>query len=310
MGLLVISTGAWAKSVTLQWDANLEPNVAGYKVYYKVGTGGPPFDGTGAAEGPSPVTVGNFTTKTLNGLLDTQTYTFTVTAYDSAGMESDYSNFVTSLAATANAPPIISGTPATSVGFGNAYTFQPAASDPEASPLTFSIVNKPSWASFNVSTGVLSGTPTLAQAGTTNAIVISVSDGSLSASLPAFNLTVIGDVTAPTASVSPAAGSYANSVSVTLSASDNTDPAPKLYYTTNGSNPTTASTQYSAPLVLSSSTTVKFFARDASGNQSAVQTAAYTITVPDTTAPTASVSPAAGSYANQVSVTLSAADNT
>ncbi|MHB8978812.1 MAG: chitobiase/beta-hexosaminidase C-terminal domain-containing protein, partial [Trichloromonadaceae bacterium] len=98
----------------------------------------------------------------------------------------------------------------------------------------------------------------------------------------AYTITV-PDTTAPTASVSPAAGSYLNQVSVTLSAADNIDSVPKIYYTTNGSTPTTASAQYSAPLVLSSSATVKFFARDASGNQSAVQSAAYTITQPPVT---------------------------
>jgi hypothetical protein len=166
------------------------------------------------------------------------------------------------------------------VNFGSAYSFQPIASDPDGNALTFSIANKPVWATFSTSTGLLTGTPTLAQAGTTSSIVISVSDGALSASLAAFNLTVVGDVAAPTASVSPAAGSYANSVTVTLSASDTTDPAPKIYYTTNGSTPTTSSAQYSAPLVLTSSATVKFLARDASGNQSAVQSAAYSITQP------------------------------
>ena len=309
-GLLLVATGAGAKSVTLQWDANTDPTVAGYKIYYKVGTGGAPFNGTGASEGPSPVTVGKNTTKVLNGLSDSQTYTFSVTAYDAAGFESDYSNSVTSLAAAADSAPVISGTPATSVNFGSAYSFRPTASDPNGHSLTFSIANKPAWASFSTRTGVLAGTPTLAQAGTTHSIVISVSDGFLSASLAAFSLTVVGDVAAPTTTVSPAAGIYANQVTVSLRASDNTDPAAKIYYTTNGSTPTTASAQYSAPLQVTSSTTVKFMARDAWGNQSAIQNAAYTITIPDTSAPTTTVSPAAGTYANQATVTLRASDNT
>jgi len=48
----------------------------------------------------------------------------------------------------------------------------------------------PSWASFDIVTGRLSGTPTSAQVGTYSNIVISVSDGSLSATLPAFSITV------------------------------------------------------------------------------------------------------------------------
>ena len=89
-----------------------------------------------------------------------------------------------------NRPPVISGTPATSVSVGQAYTFTPTASDPDGEALNFSIVNRPSWASFNTSTGRLSGTPAAANAGSYAGIVISVSDGTVSASLPSFTLTV------------------------------------------------------------------------------------------------------------------------
>lgn len=91
-----------------------------------------------------------------------------------------------------NSPPKISGTPATSVNAGVAYTFQPSASDPNGDKLTFSIVNRPAWATFSTSTGRLSGTPTASQAGTYADIVISVSDGKSSASLPAFSIKVNG----------------------------------------------------------------------------------------------------------------------
>ena len=89
-----------------------------------------------------------------------------------------------------NQPPVISGSPATSVNVGQAYAFTPTASDPEGQPLTFSVANRPSWASFNTSTGRLSGTPAAANAGSYAGIVISVSDGSASTSLPSFTLAV------------------------------------------------------------------------------------------------------------------------
>ena len=76
-----------------------------------------------------------------------------------------------------NQPPTISGSPATSVTVAQAYSFTPSASDPDGQALTFSIVNKPSWAAFNTSTGRLSGTPAAANAGTYSGIAISVSDG-------------------------------------------------------------------------------------------------------------------------------------
>jgi hypothetical protein len=73
---------------------------------------------------------------------------------------------------------------------GSAYNFQPTASDPNGDALSFNIQNAPSWATFNASTGRLSGTPSAANAGTYSNIVISVSDGSRTVSLPSFAITV------------------------------------------------------------------------------------------------------------------------
>jgi hypothetical protein len=92
--------------------------------------------------------------------------------------------------ASSNTVPKISGTPPTSVTAGQAYYFQPTASDPDGQTLTFSITNKPAWATFNSATGALAGTPTSSQVGTYANIVITVSDGSLSASLPAYSIAV------------------------------------------------------------------------------------------------------------------------
>lgn len=86
--------------------------------------------------------------------------------------------------------PVIGGTPATSAVAGQVYRFQPTASDPAGKTLTFSIVNRPTWASFNAATGLLSGTPTSAQTGSYPGIDIRVSNGTSSAALPAFNLIV------------------------------------------------------------------------------------------------------------------------
>lgn len=90
----------------------------------------------------------------------------------------------------ANTTPTISGTPATTVQAGQAYSFTPATVDPDGQALTFSITNKPSWASFSTTTGRLSGTPAATNLGTSSGIVISVSDGTATVSLPAFAITV------------------------------------------------------------------------------------------------------------------------
>ena len=101
-----------------------------------------------------------------------------------------------------NAAPVISGAPATAVSIGGTYGFQPAASDTNGDALGFTIANRPAWASFSTTTGRLSGTPT--SAATHSGIVISVSDGKVSAALPAFAITVTGTSNrAPTISGTP-----------------------------------------------------------------------------------------------------------
>jgi len=89
-----------------------------------------------------------------------------------------------------NMAPTISGSPLTSVMQNSAYSFQPAASDMNNDPLTFSISGKPAWASFNTTTGALTGTPSAADVGTYANIQISVSDGHASVALSPFSITV------------------------------------------------------------------------------------------------------------------------
>jgi hypothetical protein len=72
--------------------------------------------------------------------------------------------------------PTISGTPAATVAEDTDYSFIPEASDDDGDTLTFSIANKPSWASFDTDTGALTGTPSNDDVGTHADIVISVTD--------------------------------------------------------------------------------------------------------------------------------------
>jgi hypothetical protein len=90
-----------------------------------------------------------------------------------------------------NDAPTISGSPAASVAVGQAYTFTPSASDANSDTLTFSIANKPSWATFTASTGQLTGTPAAGDVASYSNIIISVSDGkAASVALPAFSIAV------------------------------------------------------------------------------------------------------------------------
>jgi hypothetical protein len=102
----------YAMVVTLAWDANNETELAGYKVYYGTTAGGP-YSGSGSSEGASPIVVplsslANPSSPefSVRGLAD-GTYYFVATAFNTAGLESGYSNEVSVQASTISptAPP-------------------------------------------------------------------------------------------------------------------------------------------------------------------------------------------------------------
>ena len=111
------------------------------------------------------------------------------TSYGSFPIQAELGGAVSTFTLTCspNQAPSISGSPVVSTIAGNYYSFTPVGSDVNGNPLTYSVANKPSWASFDTSTGALTGT---AVAGTYSNIQISVSDGSLTAALPVFFITV------------------------------------------------------------------------------------------------------------------------
>jgi hypothetical protein len=94
-----------ADSVTLAWDENSEPDVAGYRIYYRTGSPGSGmtsgYDGVGLEEGDSPIDLpidedGNLDPRLvevdLNELDENEDYYFIVTAYNTEGLESGPSN--------------------------------------------------------------------------------------------------------------------------------------------------------------------------------------------------------------------------
>ncbi len=162
----------------------------------------------------TPTTADSTATVTVNGVsvvsgnasapialsVGANTITVVITAADST--TKTYTIVVTNV----NEAPVISGTPASSVAQGAAYSFTPSASDPyTGSVLTFSISNKPGWATFDTATGALTGTPANGDVGSYSGIVISVSDGELSASLTTFSISVTNVNDAPTISGTPPA---------------------------------------------------------------------------------------------------------
>lgn len=93
--------------------------------------------------------------------------------------------------------------------------------------------------------------------------------------------------------LSPAGGIYGGSQSVTISSTDNSGGSgiDNMYYTTDGSAPTSSSIKYTGAITVSSSKTIKAIAYDKAGNTSSVTSATFTIdTAPPSTPGTPTVS--------------------
>lgn len=104
-----------------------------------------------------------------------------------------------------------------------------------------------------------------------------------------------------TPATTPGGGIYTSAQSVTITT---VTPGTTLHYTTDGSEPTAASTVYSGPVPIASQTTLKAIGVKADWTTSNVRTSTYTLNYGTLAAPTASVS--GGSYIGPQTVTLTA----
>jgi len=92
-------TGSLDWTATVSYDANIEPDLAGYNIYY----------GKRSSAYDKKVDVGNKTSVVINSLEDGETYFFAVTAYDVSGNESLFSAEVsTHLGVTVSLKPFLS----------------------------------------------------------------------------------------------------------------------------------------------------------------------------------------------------------
>ena len=93
-----------------------------------------------------------------------------------------------------NSPEIV-GDATVAASSDTQYSFTPTATDADNDQLTFSIENKPSWATFSTANGELTGTPAESDAGIYKDIIISVTDavGAVT-SLDAFRINVTNDI--------------------------------------------------------------------------------------------------------------------
>ncbi len=78
---LILVPNVYSATITLAWDPNQEPDVAGYKIHY----------GTYSRTYQYTVDVKKFTSCTISGLKEGKTYFFAATAYDTHNNQSSYS---------------------------------------------------------------------------------------------------------------------------------------------------------------------------------------------------------------------------
>ena len=111
-----------------------------------------------------------------------------------------------------------------------------------------------------------------------NAITVTGTDQAGNISLP-VSASIVLDTMPPVTTASPGGGFYNSGLFVTLMASE----AATIYYTIDGTTPTTGSPIYSGPINVGSTTTLSYFAVDLVGNiEQPVKSATYII---DTTPP-------------------------
>jgi hypothetical protein len=114
----------------------------------------------------------------------------------------------------------------------------------------------------------------------TSAVTVGVSETLKALAIRAgYNDSTVGSaayvLTQPTPTFSPVAGSYSGTQSVTITSSG----ADAIYYTTDGSTPTTGSTPYSGAITVASTQTVKALAVKSGWTNSAVGSATYTLPI-------------------------------
>ena len=151
----------------LSWNASIDPNAAGYRLYYGVSSG----------QYTNSVFVGASTNAAVRSLVPGITYYFAATSYDSLGIEGPFSTETSyTIPVPTSDPPVVP--PQSDLAVTELTTMivaNTATAPSQSNALTYQLVNSPSGAIIDAN-GIINWTPTLAQSPSTNLITTVVTD--------------------------------------------------------------------------------------------------------------------------------------
>ena len=268
--VLIGNATCFATTVTLQWDADTDSSVTGYKIYYQADSSAQPFKGTGATQGTAPIDAKKQTTATIGGLDPAHAYYFAVTAYNASGAESTYSNLVSIPEAT---PPTVSlSSPAGNATVSGTVSVTATATDNVGVTKVEFYVNNV-LQSTDTSTPYLYSWNTASLAAGSYTLMAKAYDAAGNVGQSSnVSVTVLSDTTAPTVSVTAPAGNamVSGTVTISASASDNVG-VTKVEFYENGvllsaGNVAPYSYSWNTKSVANGSYTLTAKAYDAAGN--------------------------------------------
>lgn len=201
-----------------------------------------------------------------------------------------------------NTPPVVTITPA-SANFTDSIRVSLSVTDDKAGSIIYYTTNgsTPTTASLRYTTAFWVKSTT-----TVKATAID-SDNVMATSIATATFTKTSANTPPVVTLSPASTTFRDSIRITILVTDNL-PGSTVYYTTNGSVPTTSSIVYTGPFWVKTTTTVRATAMDADGAM-AINSVSATYTKTANTPPVVSISPASSSFTDSIRVTLTVTDD-